>query len=495
VSEVIQFPSSHGDALAHLARLSPLEYDRIRQSAAAVLGVRVGTLDAEVARLRNSRSNGHVRPAVSPNNEAGSALLDDVAAFIRRFVVMTDAQETVCSIWTLHTHAADAADYTPYLWVHSAEKQSGKTRLFEVLNLLVSNPERSDNISVAAFVHKIDRLAPTLLLDELDATFRGDKERAEILRGVLNSGFSRAGKYTRMVGDGVSMEPRDFSTFCPKALAGIGKLPDTIIDRSVPIRLIRRRKEETVERFRERRVSVEATPLSERLAGWASAHLDELRRTEPVLPEVLSDRQQDVIEPLLALATAAGGKWPERLRRAVVEIFGSREAEDQSLGVQLLADIRSVFEDKGVARISSADLTEALVKLEGRPWAEFGVGNYSGKPITPNRLARLLGRYEIGPANVRDGAVQYKGYQFEWFHDAIARYLPFKPSHPSQRSIYAGETHISEPSQADGGTDVKSEESPLFSQVGTAGTDTKPPAGQEGKDHTGQAPARVKGEI
>jgi hypothetical protein len=40
------------------------------------------------------------------------------------------------------------------------------------------------------------------------------------------------------VGQGMNISYRDFSTFCPKAIAGIGKLPDTVMlrpDDNVPI--------------------------------------------------------------------------------------------------------------------------------------------------------------------------------------------------------------------------------------------------------------------
>lgn len=198
-----------------------------------------------------------------------------------------------------------------------------------------------------------------------------------------------------------------------------------------------------------------------------------LRCAEPELPEALTDRQQDVVEPLLAIADAAGGDWPEQARRALVEIFAGRPAEDQSDGVQLLSDIHLIFTDRSIDRISSTDLSEALAQLEGRPWAEFA----SGKPITPNRLARLLSRYEIGPRNVRDGAAQYKGYELAWFQDAFARYLPLRLSHQSRTAEVVEQSgacvdvaQFSRASRLDDGTVTRSEESPLFMRAGTVGT-------------------------
>jgi len=117
---------------------------------------------------------------------------------------------------------------------------------------------------------KIDAECPTLLLDESDTAFNGNKEYAEALRGLLNSGHRRGGKTTICVTQANAVSYRDFETFCPKAIAGIGELPDTVADRSIPIRLKRARPGE-VERFRRRDAEGLAIVLREALAAWAEA--------------------------------------------------------------------------------------------------------------------------------------------------------------------------------------------------------------------------------
>ena len=117
--------------------------------------------------------------------------LDDVVAFLRRYVVMTPAQADATALFVAHTHAIEAADATPYLAVTSAEKRSGKTRLIEVLELLVRSPIQTMNISDAALFRAIDQLSPTLLFDEVDAIFKA-RDR-EDLRAMLNAGHRRGG--------------------------------------------------------------------------------------------------------------------------------------------------------------------------------------------------------------------------------------------------------------------------------------------------------------
>lgn len=214
------------------------------------------------------------------------------------------------------------------------------------------------------------------------------------------------------------MSYKDFETFCAKAIAGIGKLPDTVADRSIPIRLKRVPRGE-VKKFRKREVKHEAAGNKARIAAWCSANLESLRDARPQMPDALSDRQADCCEPLVAIADLAGGEWPEAARRALVELCCEAQADDQSTGVQLLADVNAIFAERDADRISSADLVEALAAIETSPWAEW----WQGKPITAPKLARLLARFGIAPDSVRFGDSTRKGYRLSDFEDAFSRYL------------------------------------------------------------------------
>ena len=237
-------------------------------------------------------------------------LLDDVHAFLRRYVVMSEHQLVAVVLWIAHAHAVEAAEATPYLAVTSAEKRSGKSRLLEVLGLAVPRPLATANVSPAALFRVIAQEMPTLLIDESDAIFGGNKERGEELRGLLNAGHRRGAEVVRMVGMGSAMRAERFPVFCAKVIAGIGTLPDTVSDRSIVIRLKRRRSGERVERFRLREVAPDGAEIRSRLASWIAPHLDGLADDRPELPAALDDRAADGWEPLLAIADRAGGDWP-----------------------------------------------------------------------------------------------------------------------------------------------------------------------------------------
>lgn len=361
----------------------------------------------------------------------GPALLDDLAAWLRRFVVMTAAQVDVAALWAAHTHALEAADHTPYLHITAPEKRCGKSRLLEALELIAARPWRCDHTTAAALLRSVERDQPTLLLDEWDAAKGSGDEYAEAMRGLLNSGFRRGASFRLCVkGPGGEIELHDYPTFCAKAIAGIGRLPDTVADRSLTIALQRKARGEQVQPFRRREAEPDAAHLRERAEAWALQHIERLHAARPAFPDALNDRQRDVAEPLLAIADLAGGEWPQRARRALVELCTGEAAQDESVGVKLLADTKAVFEANCADRIASKDLAEALGGMEDRPWAEWGRAQ---KPITAPQVARQLGRHGIVPRTVRlpDGT-RLKGYEHADFAEAWLRYLPPRRQGPAK---------------------------------------------------------------
>jgi Protein of unknown function (DUF3631) len=226
-----------------------------------------------------------------------------------------------------------------------------------------------------------------LLIDEAD-TFLSESDE---LRGILNSGHRQGGAVIRAVGE--NLEPRSFSTYSACAIALIGKLPSTLADRSVPIELRRRRVDEIIEPFRFDRTEP-LDQLASQAARWALDNATRVRGTEPTIPTGVVNRTADNWRPLLAISDIAGGDWPTRTRHAV-QCFMTTGDDELSTGVALLNDIRTIFLQRDVDRLRSAELVDALVAIEGRPWAEWK----AGRPITPNSLARILAPWTTYRAN------------------------------------------------------------------------------------------------
>lgn len=375
-------------------------------------------------------------------------MLEEITAFVCRYVVLNEEQAVLVALWIVHTHALDAADTTAYLTIKSAEKRSGKTRLLEALSHLVARPWLTGRVTTAVLVRKTSAEQPTLLLDESDAAFRGDREYSEALRGILNVGFQRGGVASLCVGQGANLTYQDFPVFCPKAIAGIGKLPDTVADRSIPIDLKRRSPSEKVERFRFRKVKPEALPLREAAAAWAETHLEDLKDREPDLPEELDDRAQDIIEPLLVIADEVGGDWPEKARTAAVtHLTGEDREYTESLGVRLLRDLRNIFDGEKAERLSTDVLLKKLRAAEDAPW-----GSLRGEPLDARGLARLLKPYGVRPEKLREGKDTFRGYRRSNFEDAWSRYTPNIPEeaeHPEHLELSANRAGSSVPRDRD----------------------------------------------
>lgn len=410
--------------LARLAALSLVGYERERRSAAERLGMRAPMLDSVVKQFRadsGARLQGRELSLLLPEPwdapVDGATLLSEMTATVLRYVVMEDGAAEAVALWVLHAHTLEAFAISPRLGITSPEKRCGKTTCLDVVARLVPRPLTTANITPATIFRVIDRAAPTLLVDEADTFLDRNAE----MRGILNSGHRRSAAFvTRLVGDGY--EPRMFSTWAATAIAMIGRLPDTLEDRAIPIRLRRRRHDERVAPFR-----ADRTPDLDRLARmavrWATDNMAALTDADPIIPSAITDRAADNWRPLLAIADAAGGEWPARARRVAEMMTFIAARNDQSTKIALLADIRTVFLTNQVDRISSANMAAALATMEDRPWSEWK----AGQPITQNSLSRMLADFGISPTGIRIGTATPKGYRLDQFRDAFSRYLAAAP--------------------------------------------------------------------
>jgi Protein of unknown function (DUF3631) len=340
----------------------------------------------------------------------GAELLDEVEYFAGRFLAFpTKHHLVVICLWILHTWAVSAFYVTPRLVLDSPEPGSGKTRVLEVLALLCRAAKLTLSTTTAALYRRIEAAGdqpPTVLQDEADAIWTSrTNPQAEDLRALYNAGYKRGATVDRCEGDAKNMKVREFKVFAPVALAGLaGKMPATITDRSVPLHMRRRAPHERVDEFRERDAAAEAAPLRDHIEAWATANLDGLAVSRPVMPEGVRDRPAEVWEALLAVADIAGGDWPERAREACRYFVLDTEADDKlSLGVRLLRDVKTVLGD--CDRMSSAEIVATLTSDPESEWADLW-----GKPLDQRRLAKELKRYGIESQDIRIETGIRKGY-------------------------------------------------------------------------------------
>src|SRR5262249_17698000 len=352
-----------------LAKKGPIEYDRERKRAAKQLGIRPGTLDGLIKALRDETAAQellypwwNVEPW--PELVETADLLAALRNQIRKYVVLTEEQTLTGTLWTMMAWVhSRAATHSPFLMLTSPQANSGKSTLLGVLNFLTPRSLLCVGLSEAVLYRAIDLWQPTLLTDEADTVFVDN----EPLRAVYNGGWTRGAGVPRCIGD--SHTPKVFPTFCPRALGMKGKnLRDTTMSRCLILEMKRKLPDEDVADFAHMDDAVFAM-LRRKLARWADDSWEGLSKAQPQGRTGFHNRTRRNWWLLLAIAELAGADWADKARKGAALIEGVRDVGDVEL--ELLTDIKAVFDAKGVAEISTTDLITALCADEERPWATW----------------------------------------------------------------------------------------------------------------------------
>jgi putative DNA primase/helicase len=246
-------------------------------------------------------------PTIEPWPEVvdGAELLDEIAGVVRRHVVLTDYSRDAVALWIVHTYLIDRFLISPKLTIRSATKGCGKSTLLDTLARLVARPMQAASITAAAIFRTIEAFHPTLLIDECDSFVSQD----DALRGVLNASHRADGAVIRTTGE--DFEPRSFRVYSAVALAGIGSLAATLVDRSIIIDLQRRLSGEPIEQLRVGQTG-HFDDIARRIVRWVADHGERVGQIVPVMPRELFNRQADNWLPLLSIGDAAGGPWAKR---------------------------------------------------------------------------------------------------------------------------------------------------------------------------------------
>jgi hypothetical protein len=341
--------------------------------------------------------------------QPNATIADEVRDFIKDYVSLpSESYLDILTLFVLHTHAFDAARTTPYIYITSQGPGSGKTRVMEVMQEICRKSSFNSAMTTATLFTMIDSRKPTLFWDEVDTIYSGSKN--EELRGVLNSGYKHNGSVPRVdksSEDGI----RDYSTFCPKVLAGIdnGNVPDTVLDRSIKITL-ERAKPGQVKPFYSEDVEELAADIQDTIRAWVQANGDALRNREnrPAAMEGLTDRQNDMIRPLLMVADRIPG-WHDRARAAFAHAFGAQETPLSPAAAALNTAREWFLMNPDADRIASRTIMDGAGingKQLGSWMTQFGVKG---------------GTYAIGGKNS-------KGYMKTELDAAFDRFLPALPN-------------------------------------------------------------------
>lgn len=241
-------------------------------------------------------------------------LFQKLVHFIRRFMWYPDdrAYELIAA-WIMQTYVFMVFDQCGYLALVGT-KRAGKTRLFEILEMLCFNAKLSTSVTDAYVFRAVEIDRVTLLVDEADHLKQmqkdGVNERLEILRG----GYRRSGSVGRIEGE--DRKRVDFSTYSPKAVANVSGLEDALEDRTIPIPVERKPKQVKVERIIHRRLKAETTILRNMLYCFGLQYAAELARLyDEVEIRGVDDREAEIWSGIITISRLAGG--PEVSERLI----------------------------------------------------------------------------------------------------------------------------------------------------------------------------------
>ena len=422
------------EIIRNLAALKPIDYDRVRVEQAKELGIRPAVLDAEVkaARSINKQSDRTPFPTIEPHQDQidPAQLLNEVSSAIRQFIVLDEYQAHAGALWVAMTYFVDVLEVAPLAIIDAPEKSCGKTQFLNVMGKMSYRPLPASNASASALFRAVELWKPTILIDEADTFFRDNLE----LHGMVNAGYLRSGFVLRSESVGDSFEPKMFSVYSAKALAGIKlekHLPEATMSRGIVFNLRRKLSGESVSRLRHADPDL-FVGLASKLIRFAEDYSGQVRKARPLLPDELSDREQDNWEGLLAIASCAGDSWVHKATKAALKLSESSSDKTVSSGNELLSDIQNIFESKCIDKISTADLITALCDDEEAPWLTYN----RGKPIVPRQFKKQLEPYQIESKKIRIDLKEVRGFELSQFSDAFMRYLT-----PPNLSVYPSQIH------------------------------------------------------
>jgi chemotaxis protein histidine kinase CheA len=414
-------------ALGNLLKLPVARHEQELQRLAERLGEDVAALREELDELIGLERGDvftfeKTEPWPGPVDVA--SVLEECSAKICRYVVCQPHHLTATVLWIPHAWLYDYGIpvHSPMLAATSAEPDSGKSTLVNVVGRACPRLSLNIEITGPTLFRLVDAFRPTIVLDEADDLFI----RKSDLKHIINASWTRGAKISRQVKINGVWQTVFFDPFGPKAISLLGHdLPPQTRTRCIELRMLPKRHGEEVEEFNQLD-DPEFAILRRKFARLAADNAAALKDAKPIIPSGLNNRVAANWKLLLAIAELAGGDWPKRAREAAEHL--SRSGRKPSAGVQLLAATKAIRNENRITEITSETLMANLTADPTSIWAGY---NHGG-PITQRQIAILFDQYEIWPTSLHPTKrkdFSRQGYKLfsRQFEDAFARYVPDDP--------------------------------------------------------------------
>lgn len=154
-------------------------------------------------------------------------LIDEIQAFIHRYVDVSPFFEKLSAYYVMFTWLYDNFNTLPYLRV-LGDYGTGKTRFLQTVGSICYKPMFAGGATTPSPVFRIiEMFKGTLVLDEAD--FKASEDWADIIK-ILNCGFQAGFPVLRTEETNGKREPHAYDCYCPKILATRREFKDKALE-------------------------------------------------------------------------------------------------------------------------------------------------------------------------------------------------------------------------------------------------------------------------
>lgn len=205
----------------------------------------------------------------------------------------------------------------PRLGMFASCGGAGKSYLAKLVKMFVPNGTMEDEPTGPSLARMVGVEHSVVFLDEGDILF-GSGNRKQMVRSLLNNGYTPEGSNSRMWGNKV-YRISTFGAVCVAAIdtmeKGTGDALKPLLERFIKIRL-----QKAPDGYRTPRIKAEhrkpAEAVAQRVGILMAAAAPELSEAETDMPHYMGSRTAEIWEPLYLTAMRAGGHWIERVVKA-----------------------------------------------------------------------------------------------------------------------------------------------------------------------------------
>lgn len=305
-------------------------------------------------------------------------LLQEVRAFIHRYVDLTDSFEELAAHYALLTWRYDEHNELPYLRV-KGDYGTGKSRFLQTVGSISYKPIFASGASTTSPLFRIlDAVRGTLVIDEGD--FRFSDETAEVVK-ILNNGNARGFPVLRTdISPTKEFNPRAFHVFGPKLVATRSRFKDPALEsRCITEDLSHRKLRSDIPLNLPERFHAEALELRNKLLSYRLETKGE-KSGPPALARHLPPRVAQILAPLAETMGASDAR--ERLEDLAESLRGELALERSfrvaSDLLQVIKELRDEEETLGLSEIAE--------RFAARHGEEFD------RKVTPRWIGTVLRR-------------------------------------------------------------------------------------------------------